>query len=127
MFFSTGITCLLDVQPTSAVRYEHESVEFKCVSDATNPDNPDQLLPTDWLFLDQTGHKLQIFLSGVLTISLRERFAVDKSIPQAYTLHISNLTLNDSGTYICVGSAGLGPQLNATLTVAKGNDRQTDL
>ena len=46
---------------------------------------------------------------GTLTHKYIGRYSVNTSVVGQYSLHIENVTKNDSGIYRCIDDAGFGP------------------
>ena len=93
--------------PRNVTVFEYEDAEFNCSTDL--------VIPVNWEFTNRDGDHAQIYSAGVLTYALADRFSLDISAVGGgitlYRLFIRNVTMADSGDYICLDDAGFGPDV----------------
>ena len=66
-------------------------------------------LKSDWKYrATSTGFEDYVYSNGVMYDRFRDRMTVVKSTEGDYDLIIHNVSLNDSGIYICIEDSGLG-------------------
>ena len=55
-----------------------------------------------------TGSHWKLYDQGRVWEQFRPRFSLNTSVPLLYSLDISNVQLNDTGNYTCIGGVGQG-------------------
>ena len=111
-----GVVATLTQKPQDAVLRIGEDTSFECGTSLENR-------PVDWKFQSlATSEVKRLVFGGDLVHDLKWKFQILKNL--VYKLQISNVTVEDVGTYICIDDTGLGPdQASAELILlGKFND-----
>ena len=64
-----------------------------------------------------TGSHWKLYDQGRVWEQFRPRFSLNTSVPLLYSLDISNVQLNDTGNYTCIGGVGQGDKHIHNLSV----------
>jgi len=86
---------------------------------ATLPCHPHVKKDVDWRHRTmETGYEDYVYSNGVMYERFRDRMSVVNSHDGDYDLVISNVSVSDSGIYICIEDLGLGTGHICHLTVS---------